>query len=238
MRPAALEPKPEGGGATATSEGSTGSAEPATVVDRAELLLWALMRRFERLALERYAAHSPTLATPEKRSFVARLDALPADEQALSASELGRPVEELLVHARSADEVATLIVQGLVLEQLGRAIYRVAEGTDRANDATRALAAQGGIASASVTAATSARVAECVGTGEKLYAVFAERSHDVIAALDALAEPVDRVFGERFGLRFADVMGEFAAELITACTALGMQRRKIVAHLAGACMGI
>jgi len=33
-------------------------------------------------------------------------------------------------------------------------------------------------------------------------------------------------------------MGEFVAELITACTALGMQRRKAVAHLAGAAMGL
>ncbi len=72
----------------------------------------------------------------------------------------------------------------------------------------------------------------------RLYAVFADTSEHVLAALDALAEPVDEVFGERFGLRFADVMGEFAAGLVTACTALGMQRRKVVAHLAGACMGL
>jgi uncharacterized protein YfiM (DUF2279 family) len=60
----------------------------------------------------------------------------------------------------------------------------------------------------------------------------------VLGALDGLADPVDRVFGERFGLRFADVMGEFTADLISTCTALGMQRRKVVAQLAGAAMGI
>jgi uncharacterized protein YfiM (DUF2279 family) len=67
--------------------------------------------------------------------------------------------------------------------------------------------------------------------------VFAEESHEVLGAMDALAEPVDEVFGQHFGLRFADVMGEFVADLIGACTALGMQRRKVVAHLAGASMG-
>jgi uncharacterized protein YfiM (DUF2279 family) len=89
-----------------------------------------------------------------------------------------------------------------------------------------------------VTIEASTEIAERVGTHEQLYAVFADVSQEVMAALDALAEPVDEVFGERFGLRFADVMGELAAGLITACTALGMQRRKVVAHLAGACMGL
>ena len=89
-----------------------------------------------------------------------------------------------------------------------------------------------------MTTEASAQIAERVGTHERLYPVFAEVSQNVLAALDALAEPVDEIFGDRFGLRFADVMGEFAAGLVSACTALGMQRRKVVGHLAGACMGL
>lgn len=207
-------------------------------VDRVELLLWALMHKFERLALARYTTHAPGLATDSKRGFVARLDALAADEASLAASELAGPVEKLLARARGADEVSALIVQGLVLEHLGHAIYRIAEGADRASTASRNLAAVGRAASSSVTAAASARIAERVGTHEELFRVFAELSYDVVAALDALVEPVDHVFGERFGLRFVDVLGEFTADLIVACTALGMQRRKVVAHLTGACMGI
>jgi hypothetical protein len=125
-----------------------------------------------------------------------------------------------------------------VLEHLGQAIYRVAKDTERASTASRALAVAGRAASVSVTTQASAEIAEHVGTHERLYPVFAEVSQEVLAALDALAEPVDEVFAERFGLRFADVLGEFAAGLITACTALGLQRRKVVAHLAGACMGL
>jgi len=196
------------------------------------------MHRFESLALERYVAYTPALATPEKRRFVARLRALATDEAPLAASILSAPVEELLALARSTDAVSALIVQGLVLEHLGQAIYRVGEDTERASPGTRALAADGHTASVSVTTKAIVEIAERVGTHERLYAVFAEMSEDVIAALDALAEPVDEIFGQRFGLRFADVMGEFAAGLVTACTALGMQRRKVVAHLAGACMGI
>jgi len=232
----ALGGTPDASGTAASHEDVRPPAEPP--VDETELLLWALMRKFERLALEHYTTHARALATAEKRHFVVLLDALETDEAPLAASVLAAPVEELLARARSTDALSTLIVQGLVLEHLGQAIYRVAKDTERASPASRALAVAGRAAGLSVTTQASAEIAEHVGTHERLYPVFAEVSQEVIAALDALAEPVDDVFGERFGLRFADVLGEFAAGLITACTALGMQRRKVVAHLAGACMGL
>ena len=209
--------------------------------DADELLLWALMARFERLALDRYVALAPALADAgagAKRAWVARLDALPTDAAALAASPLAPPTDALLARAQSADETAVLLVQGLVLEHLGQAIYRVAEGTERASDASRSLARDGLAASRAVTAAAARRTADAVGSGEDLYRTFTDHTHEVLGALDALADPVDAVFGARFGLRFADVMGEFVADLVAAGTALGMQRRKIVAHLAGACMGL
>jgi len=230
-----IEPPPRGA-RVAPSPGAAASLERP--VERAELILWALMEKFERLAIDRYARFAPRLATDEKRRFCARLDALVVDPEPLATSELAGPVEELLARARSADEIATLIVQGLVLENLGQAIYRVAAHTERASAVSRDVAEEGRAACASVTVVAAARIAELVGTHERLYASFADGSYDVLGALDALAEPVDLVFGERYGLRFADVLGEFAADLITTCTALGLQRRKVVAHLAGACMGL
>jgi len=217
--------------------GGQGSDAPE---DADERLLWALMARFERLALDRYTALVPELATADKRAFVARLDAIASegDTGALAASPLAAPVDALTTRAHSADEVAVLLVQGLVLERLGQAIYRIAEQSARTSEATRSLATVGLAASQGVTSAAAQRITQRIGSGDALYAVFIDRTHDAVAALDALADPVDRVFGERFGLRFADVMGEFVADLTTACTALGMQRRKVVAHLAGACMGI
>jgi uncharacterized protein YfiM (DUF2279 family) len=148
-------------------------------------------------------------------------------------------VATLLACAQSGDESATLVVQGLVLEHLAQAIYRIVRDTPRDVSAdSRRLAAEGLAASEAVWAAAARRLPECVGSGEAAYAAFVGASHDVLAALDGLADPVDRVFGERFGLAFADVMGEFTADLVGACTGLGMQRRKVVAHLAGAAMGI
>src|SRR5262249_45024312 len=110
--------------------------------------------------------------------------------------------------------------------------------TERASPESRALAADGHAASVAVVSRAAATIAERIGTGDHLYPVFVDLSDDVLAGLDALADPVDEVFGERFGLRFADVLGEVPAGLITACTALGMPRRKVVAHLASACMGL
>ena len=236
MRQGGLGSTPDAGGVAAPYEDVGTPAE--SPVDATERLLWALMHKFERLALERYASHSPTLATVEKRQFVARLDAFATDEAPLAASVLAAPVDELLARARSTDAVSALIVQGLVLEHLGQAIYRLAEDSERTSPPSRVLAAAGHAASVSVTTRASAEIRERVGTHEQLYVVFADVSQDVLPALDGLADPVDEIFGERFGLRFAEVMGEFAAGLITACTALGMQRRKVVAHLAGACMGV
>src|SRR5262245_39962956 len=107
--------------------GSGPDADPAArPMDGTELLLWALMRTVERPALEHYAAHTPALATVEKRRFVARLDALEPDPAPLAASPLAAPVDALLARARSTDAVSVLIVQGFVLEHLGQAIYRIA----------------------------------------------------------------------------------------------------------------
>ncbi|HWP65060.1 MAG TPA: hypothetical protein VNO26_03995 [Candidatus Limnocylindria bacterium] len=210
------------------------------VVDPDERFFWALMRRFETLAVDRYAALAPALLLDEKVRFVERLAADGADPAALAASPLEKPSGELLARAQqSRDEAATLLVQGIVLECLGQAIYRLVAGrTEGVSEASRQRAAEGLAASAAVTAAAGARIAERLGTGEPLYARFADVTYDVVAALDPLADPVDCVFGRRFGLRFADVMGEFTADLVGVCTGLGMQRRKVVAHLTGAAMGV
>jgi hypothetical protein len=214
------------------------SPEPA-VDDPGERLFWTLMRRFETLAVDRYAAHAPALLAEPKRRFVARLPGGSADDARLAESPLAGPTTALLARAQSPDEPTTLLVQGLVLEHLGQAIYRIVTGTTRSvSDASRGLADEGRRASEAVTAAAASRIPDRVGQGDALYAAFVGTSHDLLSALDALADPVDRVFGERFGLHFADVMGEFTADLVGACTTLGMQRRKVVAHLAGAVMGI
>jgi hypothetical protein len=209
------------------------------LTDPGERLFWTLMRKFETLAVDRYAVHAPALLSESKRRFVAQLAAAGVDEARLAESPLASPVGALLARAQSPDEPTTLVVQGLVLEHLGQAIYRIVHGTSRTvSDASRHLARDGMAASEAVTAAAATRLPACVGSGDALYAAFVGASHDVLGSLDGLADPVDRVFGERFGLGFADVMGEFTADLIGACTTLGMQRRKVVAHLAGAAMGI
>ena len=215
------------------------SGTAPVVDDPGERLLWTLMRRFESLAVDRYAAHASALLIDAKREFVAGLGSDAGDDAALAASALGGPTGMLLARAQSPDEAATLLVQGLVLESLAQAIYRlVGEQGRGVSEAFRTRAAEGLAASQAVSRIAVARTAEQLGTGDALYVRFAALTYDVLAALDALADPVDRVFGDRFGLRFADVMGEFMADLIGACTALGMQRRKVVAHLAGAAMGV
>lgn len=210
----------------------------ARVTEESEILFWTLLRRFETQTLDHYRAHAPVLATPDKERLVALLSAVGNRDEALVNSDLAQPIETLLRCARNADLASTLIVQGLVLERLGQAIYRLAAKTDRASEESRSLARFALAASEGVSELVSPEISRQVGTHEPLYVQFAAASHDVLGALDAVGEPVDRIFGSRFGLRFAEVVGEFAADLITTCTELGMQRRKVVAQLAGACMGL
>src|SRR5690242_5255557 len=99
------------------------SAQPAFVpsADPEEHLFWTLMRRFEALALERYATHAPALATAAKRAHVERLRTLAPDDAPLRSSALAVPMDVVFATAQSADETAALVVQGLVLEHLGQA---------------------------------------------------------------------------------------------------------------------
>ena len=66
---------------------------------------------------------------------------------------------------------------------------------------------------------------------------FTAASHEVLSALDELSEPVDRIFGNRIEASFAELMGEFTADLLEACVGLGMERRRVIGHLASASMG-
>jgi hypothetical protein len=226
-----------------TSSASVGGDAAATemtsrITDESEVLFWTLLRKFETQTLEHYRAHAPLLATADKERLVVLLSAAGCGDEALAASELAQPIETLLRCARNTDQASTLIVQGLLLERLGQAIYRLAAKTDRASEESQSLARFALAASEAVSELVSPEIARHVGTHETLYVQFATVSHDVLGTLDAVGEPVDRIFGSRFGLRFAEVVGEFAADLVGTCTELGMQRRKVVAQLAGASMGL
>jgi hypothetical protein len=205
--------------------------------DATERLLFTVLRRFEALALSRYERDAPALATAAKRALVAALDERARGDAALEASELGRPVEALLATLREGGPTSTLLVQGFVLERLGRAIYAVVAGDARSGPAARALAESGLRASEQAAAAAGRLLEEGGFTGAALYDALSRTARPALARLDALGEGVDAAFAERYRLRFADLMGELAADLIEAGLALGLERRKLVCFLAGALMG-
>jgi hypothetical protein len=89
-------------------------------LDLDERLLWAIMRMFEQQARAQYVAHVPELAALKDA-----LDVLPGDGGELVArSVLGAPMDALVASAAAAtDEVAVLVVQGLVLERVRQVVY-------------------------------------------------------------------------------------------------------------------
>jgi hypothetical protein len=206
--------------------------------EETEQLFWTVMRRFECQALAQYQDHVPALISDEKRRWVDELRALAPDDALLSTSALGAPMDELQAAAGQAhDPRSAVVVQGLVLERVRRVVYDAVGASSTVSEATRARAQKGRSISAALVDASPRSFAELNG-GEAAFPVFAEASDDVLQRLDAVGESVDAVFGSPFGLGFSDVVGELVADLVPSCVALGMDRRKVMSHLAGALMGL
>jgi hypothetical protein len=203
-----------------------------------ENLYWEILRAFEDLALQQYQSQVPVLATAAKRDLVERLTLRAPDTVALEASEIAGPVRELLAEARQPDEIHTLVVQGLILENLAQAIYGTVDQNPKVSEESRHLAAVGHAASMSVTEQIPTLLTGKFADSDKLFDEFAQRSHEILLRLDTLGDGVDRLFGDSFSLHFKDIAGAFVARLIPICSGMGMVRRKVVSHLAGAFMGL
>lgn len=201
-----------------------------------ERVLWSMMRSFETVALKAYETHAPALASDEKRAFVARLTAAASDDAALRATPLAAPVSDLLGAAKGDGVASTLLVQGLLLEQLGRVIYERALDVQGVSAESRSLAEQGKAAAEKAVDLVPDLVEKHVGRGDKLFDAFVQASAPVLQRLDSLGEAVDAVFAEPFDIRFADLMGDVTAEVLPVCTALGVERRKLIIHFTGALM--
>ncbi len=203
---------------------------------REEALLFDLLARIEADTLERYERLLPELVTSAKRDLIAKLRAR-ASQAPPRDPELDEGAERVLAAAASEEPARVLCVQGLVLETLGRCIYAAAAAAPGLGPEARALAEEGRIACETVTRKASAEAPRHIGSGEAAFASFAEATHDVIGELEAIAEPIDRSFSEAFDTHYAELMGDFTADLLLACVELGMPRRKVVTHFAGASMG-
>ncbi len=203
-----------------------------------EYLLWTILRSFETLALTQYERNAAVLATAEKKDLVNLLISQVPTDEAFEGTDLAVPIKNLMVSATGADQQHTLIVQGLLLEVLGRTIYRMFQAKEMFSTTTSTLCNTGLAAGKSINREIRRLISEKIGMGEQLFQAFVTVSRPVIINLDTLGERLDKHFNERFGISFADLMGEFVAELIPTCVELGMERRKIVGYLTSVLMGI
>jgi hypothetical protein len=199
--------------------------------------MWRILGKLESLALRKYESWLPHLATPQKKEVASQLLTAAPDDAALEASLLGQPIQDLLDAAQSHDPTSTLIVQGFVLERLGQIIYKALRAHHRVSDATRDVAEAGWTACEHVIEMATQQIRKQLGEGDTLFQAFCAASDGVLKRLDGLGEGVDHLFGQRFGLTFSEVLGDFTAELLPACVDLGISRRKLVCHLAGVFMG-
>ena len=206
-------------------------------LDSSERLVWRVLCELESLALQLYRRYELALPLDDKQSVVDLLSLGAAEHQALEDSALGDSLDRLLEAARDRDAASTLLTQGLLLERLGQLIYTVLAENASVSDATREMAANGKAATEAILKQVPVVIESTLCVGDALFQQFCTSTKDVFARLDSLGDGVDEVFGERFGIDYVDLMGDFSAELLPTLVELGMDRRKVVCHLAAAFMG-
>ncbi len=205
-------------------------------LDRSEALLWTILSRFEFLAVEQYGATVPSLLTPEKIAVVALLRTRVQTEDELAGTQLEAPIAALVASATSTRAAHVLIAQGLFLELIGEAIYRTFGANELSSGSTRELCILGNRASGRARDTIPGLLREHIGRGDVLLQAIVDESGPLLARLDDLGEGIDAHYLDRFGVSFADLMGDVAAELIAIAIDLDVDRRKFVAFLASALM--
>jgi class 3 adenylate cyclase len=207
-------------------------------LDRTEALLWTILSRFESLAVAQYAVTVPTLLTPEKDAVIALLRTRVHGDDELNGTQLEAPIAALMHSVTSSSEARVLIGQGLFLELIGEAIYATFGANEATSEPTRALCQRGSAASRRARELVPGLLRARIGQGDVLLQAIMNESAPLLRSLDDLGEGIDATFLERFGVSFADLMGDVAAELIAICLELDVDRRKFVSFLTSALMGI
>lgn len=192
------------------------------------------MRAVEAKAAALYQQRAPELATADKQVVLTALEKLGAPLPELQGTPLLDPLTGLL-DAFSDTRSFALFVNGLVLEQLGAALYGRLADNEAISPEGRALARH----AEQVSIATRDTAAQCISSGvaaTQVFDTFASETGEVLKRLDAFGEVVDATLGEAFDVRFADVLGDLTSELLPICIELGMVRRKLIMHLTSAFM--
>jgi hypothetical protein len=207
-------------------------------LDRSEALLWTILFRFELLAVDQYSVSAPELLSDEKRAVIELLRSRVTSDEELVGTQLEAPIAALMRSVTSREVARVLIGQGLFLELIGEAIYATFGANSATSDATRELCLRGSAASLRARQSIPGVLRSRVGVGDVLLQAIMNEAAPLLRSLDDLGEGIDATFLERFGVSFADLMGDVAAELIAICMTLDVDRRKLVAFLTSALMGI
>ncbi len=200
-------------------------------------LFWNLMGRFERQALAQYRDQVKELQLSSKEACLDRLEGIVPPAAPLPPGALRDSMDELAqASAAVGGRAQVLATQGLVLEQVRRSVYAAVAKSPSASARTQELAADLARASAAASSKCVQLFSSEVDEADR-FMCFVEASDELLRQLDRFGEEVDASFGDSFSVRFPAVVGDFVAELVPVCTSLGMDRRRVWAHLTCALMG-
>ena len=202
-----------------------------------EHLLWSVLRTVEDHTVGRYQSHAPPLCTPAKRRATEAIASM-GSEASADAAPLWEAVGSLLDAADGDGSVDdALWLQGIVLEHLGVTLYEALADGQRVSEQGAEVAASAAAASHQVIERACAQLCERHPDPNERFYAFAHRTTPILQRLDTLGVAFDAVFAAPLKLAFADVMGDFVADLLPTCTSrLQFQRRKVMVHLTSALM--
>ena len=207
-------------------------------MDEQERKLWTVFAEVERLAAKQYELWAPELLVEPKKQLVEQLNAIVPHDEALANTSLQQPLRQLLAEAEGTSRLQTLFIQGLLLERLGQTTYQRMLDEQTLSEVSIPLAELGVSSSETVLDIAPPLIEKELPEGSDPYNEFVNATRGVLNTFDAVGEAVDDELSERFKIDFADLVGDFTAELIPTCCDLGMNRREVVIHLTGAFMGL
>lgn len=202
-----------------------------------ERRLWKVLQSFESLAICQYEANVPAIDTTQKRELLHMLDDQIGVEQSFDPYELDVPIKNLLKAATICGECEVLIMQGLILELLAKALYEAIEPNEGISIARLNLCSAGITASKAV----SRQVLQCLATNnnrQQFERIFMTVSKPLFLSFSLISEDLDIYIGSKLGMSFTDVLADFVSELVPICSNLGIERRKTMGYLTNVLMGI
>ena len=150
---------------------------------------------------------------------------------------LAEVVTQAVANWPAESEVEILLLQGIVFERLGQALYDSFLQAYDLSDGMRAFCEQGMQCSVAANQQVLCLLQNRLPADEA-YGTFLKVAQPFLNDFDTMGETLAEVFGSSFGISYSVVASRLVSDLVPDCVELGMERRKVFSALTEALMGV